>query len=403
MPTTASHGTAKRTPVYSGTHRVRGLVQRALTDGTIVFEVRRGSNGTYARLDATTKTDAIREAEALRTDQHRGVPVRTSSLVPTIAEVADEWADHLDARVHSRDPARRYSPRTAALYRQRLHDHITPTLGHLHADQVTVADLRRMIDRLAAHGYAPGTITSSLNITSGLLRYAVKQGYVARNVARDLDRDDRPSAKRMTEPRYLDANQVAKLLAALGDTYRPIAAACAYAGLRISEALGLQWSDVDLDAGTITVRRQLDADGTLRGHTKTLRSSDTIPILPALDRELRAHRARQAAEALRRGYRPQLVFTTMRGQPQSRRNALRALHRAGTAAGLNPLGSEAVGLHDLRHSLVGLALANGLSIAEAAALARHASPAVTVQVYAGLSDTARAGLGKRLTDAGIGV
>ena len=78
-----------------------------------------------------------------------------------------------------------------------------------------------------------------------------------------------------------------------------------------------------------------------------------------------------------------------RGNPQSRRNALRAVHTAGEAAGLNGDGRERVGLHDLRHSFVALALAAGLSLAEAAALARHANARVTAQVYAGLADDGR--------------
>jgi len=77
-----------------------------------------------------------------------------------------------------------------------------------------------------------------------------------------------------------------------------------------------------------------------------------VTLLPALEREIRAHRSRQAGEDLRRVHRSSLVFTTSRGKPQSRRNALRALHAAGKAAGLNPDGAQPVGLHDLRHSFV---------------------------------------------------
>ena len=149
---------------------------------------------------------------------------------------------------------------------------------------------------------------------------------------------------------------------ALGDTYRPVAATCAYAGLRISETLGLRWADLDLEEGTMRVERQLDDDLTLRLDTKTPASTATVRMLPALVRELRSWRTRQAASELRHGRsRSELVFTTMRGRPQSRRNALRAVHTAGDAAGLNPPGVERVGLHDLRHSMVGLGLAGGLS------------------------------------------
>jgi integrase len=85
-----------------------------------------------------------------------------------------------------------------------------------------------------------------------------------------------------------------------------------------------------------------------------------------------------------------LVFTTSRGKPQSRRNALRAVHAARDVASLNAEGKQPVGLHDLRHSFVALALAAGLSLAETAALARHENARVTAQVYAGLAEVATA-------------
>ena len=53
----------------------------------------------------------------------------------------------------------------------------------------------------------------------------------------------------------------------------------------------------------------------------------TVPLLPALEREIRAHRALQAGVDLRRTHASRLVFTTSHGKPQSRRNGLRAVPR----------------------------------------------------------------------------
>ena len=97
-----------------------------------------------------------------------------------------------------------------------------------------------------------------------------------------------------------------------------------------------------------------------------------------------------------------LVFTTRRSKPQSRRNALRAVQAAADAAGLNGDGREPVGLHDLRHSFVALALDAGASLAEAAALARHANARVTAQVYAGLTESGREKAAAKLIEAGFG-
>jgi integrase len=72
-----------------------------------------------------------------------------------------------------------------------------------------------------------------------------------------------------------------------------VAATCAYPGLRPSEALGLRWRDVDFGAGTLTVSAQLGPDGN-RAPLKTAASAATVPLLPKLAAELKAHRARVA-------------------------------------------------------------------------------------------------------------
>ena len=102
-----------------------------------------------------------------------------------------------------------------------------------------------------------------------------------------------------------------------------------FSGLRVSEALGLRWRDVDLKAGTLTVSGQLGASGERLDSTRTEASATTVELLPALALELRAHRSRQAGPNLALVHRDALVFTTARGKPQSRRNALRAVHTAG--------------------------------------------------------------------------
>jgi integrase len=233
---------------------------------------------------------------------------------------------------------------------------------------------------------------------SGLLTYGVRQVVVEHNVTRDLDREDRPGVKRKSEPRYLSADELERLLARMGKTFRPIAATCAYAGLRLSEALGLRWRDIDLKTRTLTVSAQLGPDG-FRAPLETPTSAATVPVLPRLADELRAHRSRVAGRGLLCVQPDALVFTTSRGPPHGRRNVLRAVYAAGEAAGLNGDGREPVDVHDLRHSFVAVALAAGLTLPEAAALARHANPRVTATVYAGLTDAARAGLGAKLAAA----
>jgi integrase len=374
-----------------------------LKDGTTVYEAHGRMGGKLRRhtLNAQTKTDAITELRALQTDYARGEAHRSpSALVVAVADLACEWITHLEGRTNHRDPKLRYSVNTVALYRQRLDQYVTPALGHLPVTEVTVGHIRRMIDGVPAR-LAPATVLAIINMTSGLFRYGMRVGMTDRNPVRDLDRDDRPSAKRQSEPRYLTTDEVASLLGRMTDTFRPIAACCAFAGLRVSEALGLTWGNVDFDAKTITVTGQLGRDGSLVP-AKTPSSNATVPLLPALERELRAHRTRHAGRNLRYVQPDALVFTTTRGRPQSARNTLRAVTHAAGEVGLNSEDRGPVGPHDLRHSFVAIALANGVTLPEAAMLARHANPRVTLAIYAGVADNAREVAVDKLVSAGFG-
>jgi integrase len=400
--TPSSHGAQSRRPVFSGGRRIPNLYERGLASGTTVYEAAGRLGGKFRRttLAARTKTDAIAEIRALQVDYERGEQHRSPAAALTLAEVGQDWLDHLTLRIGHRDPRRRYSARTVELYRQRLDKWIVPELGHRPIADITVADARRFVDRLGAAGLAPSTVTGIVGNLSGLCRYSVKAGQLERNPVRELDRDDRPGVARLTEPRYLTAAELEAILERLTPTFHPIIATCTFAALRISEALGLRWHDVDFAGRELTVRTQLGPDGSLVP-VKTPASAAPVPLLPALDRALRRHRSRAAGIDLRRVHADALVFTTTRGRPQSRRNALRALHRAGDVAGLNGDGRERVGLHDLRHSFVGLAL-GAASLAEASALARHANAKVTAQIYAGVTEHGRELAAAKLIERGFG-
>jgi integrase len=400
MSASVSHGAQSRRPVYSGKRRIGGLYARTLADGSTVYDValRLGGKVRRHRLVATTKTDAVAELRTLQTDYARGEEYRSPAAAVTVAELLDDFTRHMRARVDDPDAKRRRSIRTVEHYDYQLRRHVLPLLGSVPACDVTVAQVRRVLDAMAAKRLSPSSRTGLLTAFSSLMRYGVKQGALERNPVRDLDRDDRPGAGRLTEPRYLSRDELERLLGEMGDTFRPVAAACAYAGLRVNEALGLRWRDLDLKVGRLTVTGQLGPRGE-RVPVKTAASAASLPILPPLAAELRAHRARIAERSLARVHRDALVFTTSRGKPQGVRNALRAVYQAGDAAGLNGDGREPVGLHDLRHSFVAIALASGLTLPEASALARHANPRITAMAYAGLSDEAREQLGAKFAAA----
>jgi integrase len=337
------------------------------------------------RLPARNRTEARKQIREILGKVETG-ELRPADRSVTLRDLVDAYL------AHERNGLGRLAPRTVDLYEQRLTDHVLRLLGtRTRVADLTVTEIRRcLIDRMKREQLGGSTIRGTVAALSGALRFAVRNGTISRSPVRDLERGDIPSAKRKTEPRYLTITEVETLLAKLGHEFRPVAATLFYAALRVSEALALTWADIDFENGTIAVPG-----------TKTAASTATVPLLPALARELRAHRARQAAKSLALIHADVLVFQTRGGKSPGRRNVLRAVQTAAANAGLNPAGVQPLGLHDLRHSAAGLAF-EYLALNEVSRLLRHANPRVTATVYGGLSDEAAAGIGQKLKNAGFG-
>jgi integrase len=372
----------RRSPVVYRGERVPSLYVRRDKDGSTRFELRRKMGGKAVRrtLDAVTVTDAIQEARRVTVKVENTVSLVGSSNT-TLVELRDGFSDWSASRAST------IAPSTRDLYLNRLDAHALRILGRsTRASDVTAPHLRTMIDRLRNAGASGSSVRGVVTATSAMFRYAVRRGIVATNPVRLLERGDRPTGKRQTEPGYLDRDQIDRLLAELGDEFRPVAATLAFAGLRVSEALALRWRDVDLKAGV------LHAPG-----TKTTRSAAPVPIIEPLAVELREHRSRLAGRGLHLTRPDAQVFT------QHRRNVLRAVHRAGADGGLNPAGVQKIGCHDLRHSCAGLLFAAGMSAPTVAAVLRHADTRTTLTTYAGLVESDRADLRHDLDVAFAGV
>lgn len=392
-------------PVSYGGRRVRGLHERTTKDGAVTFYGRLRIDGEDKRvvLQATTRTDAVREYENLRADRNRDRASENPLVNPIMADVFEEYLEHAQARVGISDERRRLSQNSVDACRWG-YTHAAPVLGARRVVDVTPGDLRRLIARLQAKGLAPGSTARVMSAVSSALTFAVKSGYTASNPYRDVGRDDRPGSKRLTEPRYLAADEIELLLAHANPEHRPLFAVMAYAALRVSEARALTWANVDLKSDEIAVVQQLRRTGTTVVPVKSIASKSTVPIVPALRRLLVEHRGRQAERNLALVRPEAFVFTTrLRAAGPYTIAAVRfALGRAAARAGLDSPDVEPLGPHDLRHSAGALALQSGASIAEVSEFLRHASPLVTMQVYAGLTKDGRGAAARKLVAAGFG-
>ncbi len=263
-------------------------------------------------------------------------------------------------------------------YRLHVRNHIVPALGRIRLTKLTAQDVQELLNDKLREGYAPRTVQYMHAVLRRALVQAFKWGLVAQNVATLVDR---PQVRR-PEVKPFDPEQARALLVAVkGDRLEALYSVALAVGLRRGEALGLHWDDVDLDAGTLRVRRTLQrVDGKLRLETtKTDRSRRTIALPQTVAVALRVHRARQLRERLAAGSRWQetgFVFTTGIGTPLEPRNVTRHFRNVLTKTGL-PLKR----FHDLRHTCASLLLVQGVHPRVVMEILGHSQISMTMDTY----------------------
>lgn len=376
-----------------------------------------GKRRTKAIYGRTRRTVADALQHALRAAQE-GTLVGDERQ--TMAEFLTRWLQ---------DVARtRVRPRTFDGYGAAVEHHIKPDLGRVRLAKLTPQHLQAWLGTLEARGVSVGRRRYARVVLRTALNTAMRWGLVSQNAATLID------APRTTrrEIRPLTPDEAKALLGATRehplDAFVTVALAC---GLRLGEALGLQWPDVDLDAGTLDVRRAVQRFGgdvaarrPLLAERKRLRAALAAPRTPAAAElrarlitelhvvraalakvktsihvvelksarsrrtialpgvvitALRSHRVHQLEARLAAGGRWQdqgFVFTSAIGTPLEPRNVTRQFKALLTAAKL-----PNIRLHDLRHSCATLLLAQGVNPRVVMETLGHSQVSLTLNTY----------------------
>lgn len=316
-----------------------------------------------------TERETLRKLNDLKRSREQGQDL---TLKPrTFGDWLDEWM-----RLKERDGTR---ASTLQNYRRLIENHVRPALGKVQLDKLTPTVVRKLLAQKTDAGLSATTVRHLHGLIRNALADAEREELVYRNVARAV----RPPALNRQERRALTLDEARKLLQVLDGHRLEALYVCALTvGLRRGELLGLRWSDVDFDAGTLAVRQTvLRVDGQLRfDRPKTDRSLRTVPVpAPTLDL-LRQHRDRQVVERVSAGERWQdfgLVFASKLGTPTEPDNLDRTWYKIRSAAGLDWLR-----LHDLRHACATFLLASGASPRTVMNLLGHSQIALTMNTYA---------------------
>jgi integrase len=206
----------------------------------------------------------------------------------------------------------------------------------------------------------PASCNRELCRIKNMLKKAVDWGYLKANPVESLKQE----REYVREADFLSGDEVGRLIAACDAQLRPIIVVAAYTGLRLGELMRLEWRDVDVARGQLTVR------DTKNGDTRY------VPVAETVLRILDEHRASQTRDlgAIARG-----VFVNVKtGKPfrDFRKRYRSALRRAGIDRHFT--------FHGLRHTAASHLVMSGSDLRTVGAVLGHRTPQMTLR-YAHLS------------------
>ncbi len=322
--------------------------------------------------------------QALR-DKDRGRRIDTERM--TLEQFAERW-------IESQKP--RLQPKTIRSYADTMKLHILPTLGRLQLTEITPDDVERLMAQKADEGLSPRSVAYVRAVLRIALNRAVKWEYLDRNVAALTDPPKQPKKER----EVFTAQEARRFLDAVkGDRLEALYTAVLALGLRQGEALGLRWSDVDLDEGTLNVTGALQRiDGKLqRKETKTERHRK-LAIPSVAIASLRAHRVRQLEEKIAFGgeftNEGDFVFVSEVGTPLDAGNVYKRFKRILKRAELPDQR-----FHDLRHACASLLAAQGVPARVLMEVLGHSQISTTLDIYQHLYDEAKQEAADRMDQA----
>jgi integrase len=394
---------------------------RAHGEGSVSYEASTGKwrvsvsvgyvNGKRRRkqLRFDSQQEARHALTKLRKQLDDGVGVGDDRM--TVRAFLDRWlADVVNA------PTSTIRVGTRAGYALNVRRHLAPGLGHIplaklgpqHVQAFLNTKLTEVIhvdEDGTKHTLSARTVQYLHANLRNALKHAERWGLVSRNVAKLVDAPKLPKH----EAQSLTIAQAGKLLAAVNgdrsnakdekrraltepDRLRALFSVAVAMGLRRGEIVGLRWENVDLDAGVLRVREQVqrvkvkrDENGKKIGgglvvqDLKTDKSRRTLKVPAAVLDELREHAKRQKAERLRAGplwTETGYVFSTTTGTPLDGRNVHRQWREA-----LDDAGLPALPFHASRHTAASFLLAQGADLRTVMGVLGHSQIALTANTY----------------------
>lgn len=282
-------------------------------------------------------------------------------------------------------------------YRMFLDRHILPILGDTLLTEVTPAMLTKLLVDFQRTGKSHATCVKLYNILNGLFQMAFLDDSIQINpmlkVKRPVPRKDEAAVDEAEKAYTVDEmRRILKCLKEEPLKWRTYITLMADTGIRRGEACGLNWSDVDFNTLTVTVRRNLQYTpraGVYEAAPKNGKArvvdigADTAVLLKQL-------RSEQASTCMSR-----YVFTQDGSpEPMHPQTPTRYFRKFGKRYGV-----EDFHPHKLRHTSASLAITNGADVVSVSERLGHSDTAVTLRMYAHANEESIRRAGQTVRDA----
>ena len=305
-------------------------------------------------------------------------PVRSKQY--TIGEWMDIWFENY-AKVKVR-------PSSHQTYRGYIDNHIKPNVGKIPLSKLTSLELQKFYKKLLSSGrverieskkqskgLSPKTVRNLHQIIASAMKLAKEQKLI-------LSDPTEGCALPKVEHREMKTLPVEQLASFLREAKESGVFELYYVelatGLRRGELLGLQWEDLDLERGSLRVKRQIARINgeVVEAPLKTKNAYRTLPLAKDTIDVLNQQKKKVGSCPW--------VFPGSTGGPMSPDSVLHMLHRVLKRAGL-----PQVRFHDLRHTFATLALQNGVDVKTVSGMLGHYSAGFTLDTYAHVTTSAQ--------------
>ena len=356
-------------------------------NGTIVYRTNiylgiDKATGKQARttITATTKKAIkIKTREAINEFAHNGYTVKKKVNVKTYRELVSLWWDSYKNTV---------KPNTEKSVKSYLEAHLLPAFGEYRLDNLTTPVIQKQVNKWAnkANRQSKNAFDSYhklVGLNKRILKYGVSLQLLEHNPATDVI-VPRKKQEKKTEIKFLDKQELKQFLNYL-DTldqskYKNLFNIVLYktllaTGLRIGEAMALEWSDIDLDNGVIDVNKTLNNRIEINS-PKSMASYRQISIDKATILMLKQYKNRQQVKAWELGRSEKIVFSNFTGKYFDPNNIRNQLYKHFKNAGV-----PNVRFHGLLHTHATLMLNAGMSPKDLQHRLGHSTITMTLNIY----------------------